>query len=256
MKTIHVICAVDNHIPYIKFILERIRSIFPDDDYAVASFVNIKNPNTKLGKFCQQNNIAFYESVQDFDIPKLPYCEICGIMDISNYFYNLNYDEVFLLHNDVVILEDYKNDLRNKMNNSWSVICPFMDYRFNNNNLNNLWKLNKHLNSHYFERNTTLRLTLSLVIFNKTFLNQIIKDFGSIKNFYLEKMFNSSPYGDCALFDLNFYGLTPNPICDNNFLLEGCWNQSTDQIINESSMGYKYIHLGAIYNKNENLYSL
>jgi hypothetical protein len=69
-------------------------------------------------------------------------------------------------------------------------------------------------------------------------------------------MFNSSPYGDCALFDLNFYSLTPNPICDNNFLLEGCWNQSSDQIINLSTMGYKYIHLGASYNKNENLYSL
>jgi hypothetical protein len=258
MKSIHVICAVDAHIPYIELSLNKIKMIYPDDEYAIASYHHIDRPNNQLHKFCESNNIHYYDSAQNFNIPILPYCEIVGIMDVSDYFYSLGYDEVYLLHNDVVIFKDYKNTFRNLMSENYSVICPLMNFISKEKDLSSLWNIYSNYSSQSIETNTTLRLTLSLLIFNKNYLSTIKSNYISFQNFYQTCMNNSSPYGDCGLFDIDYFNFKIKPILDNDFLLEGCWFPSKEKIINyiENNDDYKYIHLGAGFNKEIDLYKL
>lgn len=258
MKSIHVICAVDAHIPYIEFSLKKLKMIYPNDECAVASYHHISKPNKLLQKFCESKSIHYYDSAQNFNIPILPYCEIVGIMDVSDYFYSLGYEEVYLLHNDVIIFKDYKNTFRSLMNENYSVICPFMNFLSKEKDLYSLWDKHRSCSSKLIETNTTLRLTLSILIFNKVYLSTIKSNYISFQNFYQKQMNNSSPYGDCGLFDTNFFGFEIKPILDNNFLLEGCWFPTKEKIINyiETNNDYKYIHLGAGFNKEMDLYKL
>lgn len=258
MKSIHVICAVDAHIPYIQLSLDKIKMIYPNDEYAVASYHHVDLPNSQLQKFCESNNVHYYDSPQDFNIPILPFCEIVGIMDVSDYFYSQGYDEVYLLHNDVIIFEDYKNIFRGLMTENYSIICPFMNFLSKENDLYSLWDRYFNYSSKEIENHTTLRLTLSLLIFNKDYLSTIKSNYGSFQFFYQTHMINSSPYGDCGLFDIDCFNFKIRPILNNDFLLEGCWFSSKEKIIDyiENNNDYKYIHLGAGFNKEIDLYKL
>lgn len=258
MKSIHVICATDVHIPYLNFCLENLKQKYPDDEYAIASYHHADYSNQLLPEFCLQNKIYYYDAPQNFNIPILPYCEIVGIMEVSEYFYSLGYDEVYLLHNDVIIFQNYKDTFRNLMNGSWSLICPFMNFLNREKDLSILWNTHHQYSSSFIEQNTTLRLTLSLIIFNKEFLSTIKNHYGSFESFYKIKMNNSSPYGDCALFDIDCFNFKTHPILDIDFLLEGCWFSSKENIINYiDNFNYcKYIHLGSGFNKDLDLYKL
>jgi hypothetical protein len=257
MKSIHVICAVDSHIPYLKSSLDNLKKKYPDDEYAIASYHHANNPNKLLSKFCESNMICYYDAPQNFNISILPYCEIVGIMEVSDYFYSLGYDEVYLLHNDVIIFDEYKETFRNLMHENWSLICPFMNFLTKEKQLNSLWHTHNQYSSSFIEKYTTLRLTLSLLIFNKNFLSIVKTKYGSFENFYQLEMKNSSPYGDCGLFDIDCFNFKINPILNSDFLLEGCWFSSEENIINylDTHNDYKYIHLGAGFNKNLDLYN-
>mgnify|MGYP000530389242 FL=1 len=68
MKSIHVICAVDSHIPYLKSSLDNLKKKYPDDEYAIASYHHANNPNKLLSKFCESNMICYYDAPQNFNI--------------------------------------------------------------------------------------------------------------------------------------------------------------------------------------------
>lgn len=258
MKSIHVICAVDAHIQYLSSSLNNLKKEYPDDEFAIASYHHINNPNKLLAEFCKSNSVHYYDAPQNFIIPTLSYCEIVGIMEVSDYFYSLGYDEVYLLHNDIIIFDDYKKTFRDLMKGNWSIICPFMNFLNKEKDLKSIWINNYNYSSSFIEKYTTLRLTISLLIFNKEFLSTIKKNYRSFENFYKLKMKGSSPYGDCGLFDIDCFDFIINPILDENFLLEGCWFQSKEKIINyiDNNSDYKYIHLGAGFNKDPDLYKL
>lgn len=258
MKSVHVICAVDCHIPYLKYSLDRLKNLYPNDDFAISSYHMIQFPNLELGNFCIENNILYYDAPQDFSIPILPYCEIVGIMEISHHFYQLDYDRVYLLHNDLVIFQDYKPEIEKNMLDKWSVICPLISCNSEEKDWSTVWEKIKKLDSKTIERFVPFRLTLSLLTFNKIFLNEILLNYDSFKSFYLKEMITSSPYGDCGLFDIDCFGFESKPILDSNFLLEGCWFSSKQEIIDfvKNNNQYKYMHLGSTHNKHIELYKL
>lgn len=216
---IHVICGLDKHINNVSISIQTIRKVFSNDDVGVASFCNTDEDQPVLKNFAKENSLPFCLAHQDcFDPSKrndiIFSSEIIGMMQISEYFYNLGYENVFLVHNDVVVLKNYKEKFNKYKKNNWAVVCPFINFLTKDISYVDDWGTLSNQNSQEIQK-TSFRLTQNVVLFNPKFIKEVSTHFWEWGQYFNLYWRDSSVFGDCALFDLkNHFGYTISPILE------------------------------------------
>lgn len=245
-KTIHIICGIDRHCEYIKSSIKKIKELYPLDDIYICNF-NSGESQKKLPLISKQLNIQYKEFVlPSINKSRLVCSEILAMLVISNYFYELEYENVYLLHGDLEILGNYTESFSNISIKNWSVAVPLIDFTNPREKefLIKLWEHSKYLNSNSIENSSTARLTQSCLIFNYKFIQEIKKQFSSIENYFNFMLKNSSSYGDCGLFDCNHLGFNVYPIL-NPISFENKWfNKISRNDLKTKFPDVKYIHYG------------
>lgn len=246
-KSIHIICAVDKHCKYVTNSVEKIKNLFPLDDIHVCNF-NSGNSQLQLKSLCEKENFKFREFLfEPITKSRLVCNEIIAMLKISDFFYKEEYERVFLLHGDIEILQNYKEDFNKiPINKKWSVAAPLIDFTQPREEeyLNKLWENSKNIFSKNIETHSIARLTQSCLVFNPLFIKEINKNFLSIDDYFLNMFRDSSPYGDCGLFDCNHLGFEVYPIL-NPISFEKKWlSMVTEEDFEKKFKNIKYIHHG------------
>jgi len=251
MNNIHVICAIDSQIEYVEICLKSCLKIFPKENIGIASFNFLKEDQIKLKKLAEQNGILFFE----FKIIDNPHIlweklkalrEIYGSIKISEYFYSLNFDNVYLLHNDIIVSKDYTSKFQVYQKDNWSFCCPFMSHTRQMTDFSRNWEISKNIPSKQIE-STEYRLSNCVIIFNKKFINEI-KNRMSIEQ-YLDLYKNPSIYCDCSCFEINHFNYFVSPILEKiseeaKRIENGKWK---DFLKNQSNI--MYVHFGENHKK-------
>jgi hypothetical protein len=246
LKRIHIVLSIDKHIKFLKNALEKIKNIYPNDQVYLCNFNSGDHP-IKLPLIAKKLNINYKTFVfPRVEKDRLVCAEIFAMLKISSYFYNLGYDEVYLLHGDIEIIGDYTESFNNFKKENWSVIVPLINFLqpLDKTSLQNLWLHNQNYSSQNIEKYSIARLTQSCLIFNKKYINEIQKNFNSFEDFFKDQFLNSSLYGDCALFDCNHFGFSVSPIL-TPISIEKRWLQNDSKILLKKEFEtVKYIHIG------------
>lgn len=247
MKNIHVICGLDSQIECVKECLKSCLKIFKNENIAIASFNFENDEQIKLKNLANENKILFHEikikENNHIDINQLKKLrELYGSIKISDYFHSLGYENVYLLHNDLIVERDYTEKFEKYQNEKWSIICPFISHIKQLNNFAENWEIAKTIPSKQIE-NTEYRLSNCIVIYNKEFIKEI-KKHSSIEHFF-NNFKDPSIYCDCSCFDLNYYNFTVSPILEKiSEEARRIENQNWKEFIAKNNKIY-YLHFGA-----------
>lgn len=215
-KIIFVICGKDSHVKRIPFCIKSIKYIYHNNvDIGISTFGSKKlPPSIILKEFSKENNYIFYDSPRQDYTPlnrEQHCCEIIGMLDISKYFYELGYKQVYLMHNDMFIFRDFVGKYEKNMVNNWSFIVPFINID------PSPLKYEEALKFSGFElRKKPARLSQTIIIFNKLFIQDCYKKYNNGKTMWNNYFKKDCMFGDLGLFDIakNFIGYTAKPITD------------------------------------------
>jgi hypothetical protein len=197
-RPIFVICGVDSHLPRIKKCIESIVSVYGDTvDIALSTFgTHQLPPSGALQSFCEDENHQF------FDAPRQKYpgqsmqCEIIGMFQISRHFQE-NYDEVYLLHNDLLVFRDFLPVYRCGMTGNWSFVIPLIRIRGGM-----MPDEYRSIQNSYIFGNSNLRMTQAVTIFNPSFINKVYETYESDDRLWNDLFMHKMWCGDVSLFDI------------------------------------------------------
>jgi hypothetical protein len=184
-------------------------------DFGIATFGNKSLPNSiGLRKFASENNYAFYDDDRQ-NVPcgsEFHCCEILGLLSVSKHFYDLGYKKVFILHNDMFVFKDFIGVYSKNMCGNWSFILPFIDID-KGAGLKTDYERILSTNS-YDIKKTPYRLTQTIVLLNKSFVNDVYKTYTNNDSLWKSVFSKISMYGDVGLFGIasDFLGYKASPI--------------------------------------------
>lgn len=204
--TIIVICGIDAHLNRIEECYGSLKRIYPDMpfDIGISTFGNSSvPPSTALKAFCDSSSFVFYddERQQLPPNPEFHCCEILGMVSVSKHFYDMGYKEVFVIHNDMIILRDFLPIYRERMVGKWSFVLPFLniDTGFGT---EEEYAKSMLLNSFQIKDGTPYRLTQTIVVLNREFVTKLYEIYHDDNTLWKSVFNKMSMCGDCGLFDM------------------------------------------------------
>ena len=240
-KTIFVVVGVDSHLPRIEKCISSIRLLYRDKfDIGVATFGNSTvPPSKKLQQYCQENELIFFDSErQDFlnldparvercgttpsevkaVASEFHVCEMVGNLEISKHFYDLGYEEVYLLHSDVLLVRDFLPLYRKYKKSKWAFVSALLTHhgaptlKFS--------EISDHENiSKGFavvgSSRVWVRCAQAILMINKELVNVLYSKYTSQKEIYDSVFSRFSMFGDVALVQmctLGIEGFFGNPV--------------------------------------------
>ena len=242
-----IVLGIDRHLDRISTCVESIKHVYrkgSNVDIGVATFGNTALPPSKeLKKYCQQVGIMFYDATrQDFlEIDKnntdkqrthngafvgttegFHSNEILGKISISKFFYDLGYEEVYVLHNDVSIFRDFLPTYRKKMKDNWAFVSPYVQSKvadpvsLKDVSLMDPSERSKQIQS----RAIGSRIALSILILNKKLIYSLYSKYKTEKSMHINYFNKYCMIGDVGFLQLfdNFNGFSGNPIEDETGL--------------------------------------
>jgi|1_EtaG_2_1085319.scaffolds.fasta_scaffold00652_12 hypothetical protein len=267
-KSILVILGVDSHLERIKKCASSIKAVFEDSvDIGIATFGNsFVEPSKKLENFSSKNKFIFYDSPRqnflDLDpnnknqgfvttFREFHVCELLGNLLISKHYYDLGYDEVFLLHNDLFVVRNFLPVYRKNMVSNWAFVVPYTWHGSAKAKIS-LKELMSSVHK-FVKPESGPRFTQTILIFNKQLLKKISQKISNQKSFYEDFLINYNLHGDIALTEIwkDFFGFEGQPI-EENILLDSCLPHpyNIEAIIKNSNI--THLHGKSIYCKYEN----
>ena len=210
MKTIFVFPGIFDHAPRLERCMVSLRRVYGDSiPIGLATWSDGQEDWQKLA---ERNDYEYYRT--DPNVAS----ETIGEMQISEHFWGLGYDEVFLLHNDMLIVRDFLPRFRAKMTGNWSFICPY--YNFNGRVPlarrpaipweNTLGWTGEHA------RRKQYALAVLCLIYNQAFLRDLRAKWPTWEGFNHDVMRKLAKENDINKFDLarDFLGYAANPVAD------------------------------------------
>lgn len=219
-KTILVIFAKDSSLSDVEFNVPSIREVYGQSvDLGIATYgARPAPPSVALKSYADENGILFFDAPRQDFLPSDREHRCCGIigqLTISRYFYNLGYEEVYLLHPDTYQFRDALPYYRRQMQGQWSFVTIF-------------W--------HLFETDITFeqavewggqktfekyKVTLpdAFLTYNKAFVEYLFSKYFNEKNMWQEIFHKFRMVTDAGLFDVakNFLGWIPKIIGQGGF---------------------------------------
>ena len=273
-KTILVVLGVDSHLSRIKKCISTIKLVYKSNvDVGVATFGNESlEPSVEIKKFCDQEDLLFFDSERQKFLNlshnlgrvhgfigtdrEFHVCEIIGNISISKYFYDLGYDEVYLLHNDLFVVRDFLPVYRKHMIGHWGFVVPHICAKHKNKlSIKELEKIDPLVRGDMMHNGSLKsRFTQTVVIFNKSLINSLYDNFTNNENMYTNFFEKFSYYGDIALVQLfdNFYGFRGETI-EENILIDKfhCHDTSAEAV--KTNEKITHIHGDELWNSFENI---
>jgi len=208
LKRIFVICGLDSHLPRIKNCLKSIKFVYKDSiDIGISTFGNKNQKQSKkLKEYSKEHGYIFYDCHRQDFVPlnrEFHCCEIIGMFSMYKYYYEIGYDEVYLLHNDMFIFRDFLPVYNEKMKDKWSFITPFV-------NIDTppleFTKVIKYDNMKI--KKLPSRLSQTIVIFNSNFIKEVYKKYKTEEVMWQKVFKKIDMHGDVGLFYIanNFMG--------------------------------------------------
>ena len=221
-KDVAAIMCYDGMLDYAKNLKEQLNKLYDDLDIMFFSFdgnrtiprllqgANHIRNNEKCAvglsrvesrKYCAENNIPFILlDRQDF-IPlyrELPYCDLLTYMDISNRLYKLSYNNVYIMHPDIFIKQDFRPYFEEMMDDKWSTISS-LKYL---NGFKELPTLEECIEMGSQKvMNTAARLPSPISVYNKDYIKALYKTYGDNKGIWDNYLKDGLLTGDCGWFD-------------------------------------------------------
>ena len=270
-----VVLGVDKHLERIATCVNTIRLIYEKKvDIAVATFGNSALPPSELlSEYCQENDIIFYDSPrQDFLIinkentekynthngrftgttEEFHSSEIIGKVAISKYFYDRGYSEVYLLHNDVLVVRDFLKMYRKNMVKNWAFVSPYIQSteieQISLESVSNIDREQRKQKARNKEIGS--RIALSVLILNKKLVNSLYRKYKNEKNMhknYLNKFCMVGDIGFLQLFD-DFNGFSGYPI-EEEVALDCWWSKDTSLEYIISNHNISHLHGMELFDK-------
>ena len=210
MKTAMIVCGIDDHLPRIKKAVENIRAIFEDDvDIGISTFggPRLKASNL-LKEYAAQHKLLFYDAPRQKWVTRareFHCCEVIGMLTASKHFYDKGYDRVYLLHNDIVIKQDFRKLIELGLKNGWSFVAPVRKTVVRDHiSLDLPTSEALQLHSHQLAMTTT-RISQECVLLNKKFIDAMYGTYGTEEQMWLKLFVYSNMHGDLALADLQHF---------------------------------------------------
>ena len=104
--------------------------------------------------------------------------QILSEIPVSKYYYDLGYEEVYLVSDETYFVRDFLKDFREKQRDKWMFVCPFLDRMSDYGEKYNFYKKDHTdwVGGEEAEK-TTCRLRQSVIIYNREFINDIYLKF-------------------------------------------------------------------------------
>ena len=234
-KTLLGIMCSDYNLPYLENCLHSIEKAIGDEvDVMVFGFNGREETplsHTRTRTHCIQRNLPYtFIGTQDYVPMEKRYFTNRSEVPIYRFdtlimfrfcemFYKKGYEEVYILHPDTVILKDFRPLFNEHKKDKWSIIMPFISIKQICSGLKDPDTLTYEeackLNSYDIAK-TDVRLTASVVLHNKKFIEAIYKKYKTEEKMFKELFLNTKYCSDCGWFDMiECIGFTIRPIFSN-----------------------------------------
>ena len=274
-STVFVVLGVDSHLERIKKCISTIKLVYGDQvDIGVSTFGNgTVPPSRQLESLSKEAGYVFYDSPrQDFiktssenshhssqppevqaSAGEFHVCEILGNIDISKHYYDMGYEEVFLLHSDLFVVRDFLPLYRSYMTKDWAFVSAYLSDPKKPKppigSLNNQPLL--HMGEVVVDNETIwVRMAQAVLVLNKDLVNVLFEKYGTQAGVYYSALSNYSMYGDIALAQIatGIEGFSGNPVFEDTMLDPASTTDVTrERILEDSSV--THIHGMDLYTR-------
>lgn len=261
-RTAIVVLGTDSHLSRIKTCvstLERVYSASKDLDIAIATYGPKGTPPSKhLKDYCEQKGFYYHDAERQnyfdqnnqLEFDPHPTHELTANLGMSKHFYDLGYEEVYLLHNDMLIVRDFLPIYRSMQNGNWSVVAPTLVSK-RENTYTTLEAIKSVSPLKRTRELMKVRVTQTVLIFNKNLVNKIFDKYKNEEAMYKNYLHKYSSYGDFALVQLfdNFFGFEESVIPPNiTTAIDLSWTWcTTERILQEKNI--THLHGDSVVNK-------
>lgn len=181
--------------------------ISPEDISKIKENLQFDLANTGVLKWSKEASWNLIEN---------PTHEILGNLSLSRYFYDLGYDEVYLMHNDMYFIDDFLPSFRKRQINNWAFIAPALSPVLEKHKWNNktIREFCLKAQSPYLHPRYEIRIAQALMIYNKELVKKVYDTYNTDEELYRQYLQPFHRCGDIAtiqLFD-DFLGFRGNII--------------------------------------------
>jgi len=203
MKTIIVICAIDDQIEGVKEISEQIEGI--GAEVGIATYGNkYCKPSVGLKAFSEEKNYKFFDSPRQLFVPldrEFHCSEMVAYLGISKHFYSMGYDSVYICHHDIRIEKNPLPNYEKEMKGKWSFVVAWRECR-EGEKISIEQALERTKTKSGFEMiETNIRLSHEFLIFNKKFVEFLYKKYKTDKELWDNLFKGFDMHSDLAMFD-------------------------------------------------------
>lgn len=274
-KPIFVVLGVDSHLNRIEKCLSTIKLVYGDNvDIGVATFGNSTvPPSSALKEFSSKNGYTFYDSDrQDFielssnnkshssqpaevsaSGGEFHVCETLGNLAISKHYYDLGYEEVYLLHSDLFVIRDFLPMYRKRMVSNWAFVSAYLsDPTLPKPDISLFASQNDIHNGNITVggNKVWIRMAQAVLILNKALVNALFDKYATQKDMFDLLLSKYSMYGDIALAQIaaGLEGFAGNPVIEDTMIDSAATlDVSRERLLNDEKA--THIHGAELYNK-------
>ena len=244
-RTIFVVLGVDSHLQRIEKCISTIQAVYGDTiDIGISTFGNSTvKPSVELSKFSAERGFAFHDSErQDFieiSSEATPHssqpeevqasgrefhvCELLGNIVVSKHFYDLGYEEVFLLHSDLYVVRDFLPLYRRYMTSKWGFVSAYLSNpTVAKPSLDELKSAPDLSNGVVVVDGNAVwvRMAQAVLTINKGLVDTLFEKYGTQREIFKNALEDYSFYGDIALAQIatGFEGFSGNPVIEDTMV--------------------------------------
>lgn len=220
-KNVFVIMGLDYHLPRIRHVINKINKYHKINllDIAVSNYgvlwKKVKPQHMKwheqqrkikfgsvLKEFCQKKGFYYYQPSPDTFNFALNICpstdELLNLVHIARHFYELGYERVYLLHNDIEFRGNAIIIFEKHMQGKWSFVGTLHYNRTHSVNYERVTKIGSKA------ANDWCRIGTDFFIFSKEFIFELYRIYGTDRRIWDEVFSKYWSYcADLSLFDLS-----------------------------------------------------
>ena len=244
-RTIFVVLGVDSHLQRIEKCISTIKAVYGDTiDIGVSTFGNgTVKPSVGLSKFSAERGFAFHDSERQNFIEtsteatpnssqpeevqassrEFHVCELLGNIAVSKHFYDLGYEEVFLLHSDLYVVRDFLPLYRKYMTDKWGFVSAYLSNpSMPKPPLDELSSATDLSNGDIVVDGNVVwvRMAQAVLILNKDLVRTLFEKYGTQKEIFENVLEGYSLYGDIALAQITtgLEGFSGNPVIEDTMV--------------------------------------